>query len=110
MPPSVALPPLPPPQVVDTLGFLVGRWSVERAISDYLGGDGGTFVGSAGVRMIDAWADQAGPIGRGTGGNRTGGGDRAWYEEAGRLRFAGHDWRAGRTLRLDRQADDAVLV
>jgi hypothetical protein len=66
-------------EVEDTLGYLTGRWTLSRAITDHLTGVRGSFDGEARVRTV---------------------GRRARYEENGRLRFDRYDGDARRALDL----------
>jgi Family of unknown function (DUF6314) len=80
-----------PGLAVGTLGFLRGRWRLERSITDRRSGRRGTFAGVAWV----------------------GGGDGAavlGYHERGELRFAGHRGPASRDLLLASCPDGAADV
>lgn len=70
--------------VADTLEFLLGRWSVERRLSDLDAGRSGTFDGAAWVEPTSGRQSQDGRYAR--------------YREAGRLRLDGYDGAASRGL------------
>jgi hypothetical protein len=78
-------------RVDDTFRFLLGEWALRRTIADHRDDRRGEFEGAATVRPSGSE------------------GDRARYQETGRLRYGGYDGRAGRTLELLREGG-AVLV
>lgn len=78
-------------RVDDTLGFLLGEWSLERHLHDRLSGERAVFTGTASVTRL------RGPEGS------------ASYEERGRLRCGAHDGEATRVLELARRGA-AVLA
>jgi hypothetical protein len=84
-------------QVVDTLDFLRGKWSLERFLTDHLSRTSGRFEGSAAV------------VNRPSG---TNGGSRvqARYDEAGTLRFGHHMGPARRSLEFVRQESSVVMM
>jgi hypothetical protein len=82
---------------VDTLSFLLGTWSIERAIDDRRSGLRGTFVGTATLIALSADSDdECTP--------------RARYEEAGELSFGAYKGLARRTLDYVRRNDGAVAL
>ena len=86
--------------VADTLGFLVGRWRVERLIDDHRQGVEGSLKGKATlVELPSEPPSERGP------GPRI----RARYDEDGDLRFGSHVNHAQRSLEYHR-LDDAAAV
>jgi len=77
------------PLVPDALGFLHGRWRLERRLVDRVTGCSGTFAGTA------QFAPLGGTAGAGAGGN---GLAALTYHEHGELRFRGHRGPASRSL------------
>lgn len=74
-------------EIVDTLGFLLGTWQVDRSIEDHRSGTQGSFAGTAAFTCTDG---------------------RAHYEESGELHFGAH---VGETRRgLDYARSDATTV
>jgi hypothetical protein len=87
--------PSPPPsgmaavEIVDTLEFLLGHWTVERTVDDHRGGAAYRFSGTARVTRV--------PTG-------------ATYHESGQVSTAAHRGPARRTLGLSRHADGSVRL
>lgn len=81
-------------EIDDTLGFLAGGWALTRVIDDHL----------AGIQAVfEATAASSEPAG-----SRRG--ERARYEEAGRLRVGAYEGAARRILYLGRQGAGGVMV
>lgn len=76
-------------QVQDTLEYLPGNWTLQRAIVDHRIGVTGSFEGDGELRTE---------------------GRRGRYDERGRLRFGGYDGSAHRALDLIATPDHAVAV
>src|SRR5580692_1012137 len=86
-------------KVVDTCSFLLGKWTLERVLRDHRSGTDGRFEGSATVTIVEAPSA----------GNASDG-PRARYEEAGTLRFGGHEGPASRSLELVRLQSSVVML
>jgi hypothetical protein len=84
-------------KVVDTLNFLLGRWTLERFFTDHRSGTDGRFEGSATVT-------------RASSGLGAGVGPRAHYEEAGTVRLGRHEGPASRRLELVRLESGVVAL
>lgn len=84
-------------EVIDTLGFLLGRWKVSRSIEDHLHGIRGFFEGTV-LLTESASAGGAHPH------------TRARYEEAGELYFGSHIGHAHRSLDYHRLGEVAVML
>jgi hypothetical protein len=80
---------------VDTLGFLLGAWRLERSITDHRSGMAGSFSGEAILAAADAGAQLP---------------ERAHYEESGELQFGAHRSSARRTLDFVRLSGGCVLL
>jgi hypothetical protein len=78
---------------VDTLGFLLGMWTVERWLTDHRSGTDGRFEGS--VAIVATPSDD---------------GARARYDEVGTMRFGTHEGPASRRLELVRLESTAVML
>ncbi|HEX4009539.1 MAG TPA: DUF6314 family protein [Solirubrobacteraceae bacterium] len=76
-------------RVQDTLDYLTGEWTLDRAIVDHRGAGTGAFEGHGALRTA---------------------GRRGRYEEWGRLRLGGYDGSARRALDLIAGPDGAVAV
>jgi hypothetical protein len=91
----------------DTLGFLVGAWTVTRLIEDRRSGLSGSFAGRATL----VWAGgEPGPLvwaGGEPGPDATA---RASYREAGELRYGSYTGPAGRSLEYARLGEAAVML
>jgi hypothetical protein len=85
--------------VEDTLGFLLGRWAVERFIDDRLTGAHGVFRGEATMEEVSGHRSEAGVE------KRVG-----IYHEVGELRLGAHCGEARRELRYVAQRDGTALV
>jgi len=72
-------------EIIDTLRFLLGTWTLERSIADHRSGIRGIFEGSATLVEV--------PNGRSC--NLSGG---ARYDETGHLQFGAHTGPASRSL------------
>ncbi|WP_326692451.1 MULTISPECIES: DUF6314 family protein [unclassified Streptomyces] len=81
--------------VADVVGYLVGRWSVERAVYDRRAGVEGRFLGTADFR---AGAGPHAPEGV------------VLHEEEGQLTWDGRVYPASRSLRLRPRADGTAEV
>jgi hypothetical protein len=79
-------------EIADTLDFLLGRWTLERFLTDHRSGTEGRFEGC--LTVARAPSDQ---------------GARASYDEAGTMCFGGHEGPASRRLQLVR-LDSAVVM
>ena len=83
-------------EVVDTYGYLLGVWNVERMIEDYRCGESGVFAGSVAVCQLDSQlslipgAEAAPPRRR----------QAATYHETGTLRWSGTELACARRLLL----------
>jgi hypothetical protein len=77
-------------EIASTLEFLIGEWSIERAITDHLDRRDARFSGAATVRRSGASA--------------------AVYLEQGEVSFGAHRGPARRTLGLREQPDGTVGV
>lgn len=84
-------------EVLDTLGFLLGRWKVSRSIEDHLNSIRGSFEGTA--RLTGVPFD-GNPYPQ----------TRARYEEAGEVSFGSHVGAARRSLDYHRMDDVAVML
>jgi Family of unknown function (DUF6314) len=84
-------------EVTDPFEFLLGAWSVERAISDYESQLRGWFVGTATLRPV-----ASAPRGRQP--------RRANYDEVGRLHFGPYDGQSGRHLEYVFHEDGTILI
>ncbi len=84
--------------VPDALTFLLGRWRLDRRLTDHRAGISGRFTGTA--EFMPAPAD-------GTGAARAAG---LTYRESGQLRFGDYAGPARRFLQFVRQADGAADV
>ncbi|HEY6497633.1 MAG TPA: DUF6314 family protein [Trebonia sp.] len=85
-------------EIFDTLGFLLGHWSLERSIDDHQSGTRGSFHGIAAVVAVPPGQEPA-----------TDG--RASYHETGELRLGGYSGPASRRLEYAARPDGAgVLV
>lgn len=84
-------------EIVDTFTFLLGRWTLERFVTDHRSGMDGRFEGS--VVIAEAHTDQNHPFDR-----------RACYDETGTLHFGGHVGTASRRLELVRLEHGAVML
>jgi hypothetical protein len=84
-------------EILDTLAFLLGSWSLERSIEDHRSGTRGSFSGSA--TLVWAGAEPGLASVR-----------RARYDEAGELRFGAHTGPASRHLEYARQDGAAVMI
>ena len=83
-------------EILDTLGFLLGTWDVDRSITDQRSGTRGSFVGTAAMVAAEPGAD------RGPGG-------RARYDETGEFRFGTHAAPASRHLEYQAGADGGAV-
>jgi len=84
---------------LDTIGFLLGTWSVTRSIEDHSSGTSGAFTGTATLtEATEQPAFSSAPSGR------------ARYEEAGELRFGSYRGPAQRTLDYERLENAAAMV
>jgi hypothetical protein len=83
--------------IIDTLGFLIGRWTLERLLMDHRSGTDGRFEGDAVI--VEVQPDL----------NRTLG-PRARYDESGTLRFGRHVGPATRRLNLERIENAVVML
>lgn len=82
-------------EILDTLGFLLGTWSITRSLDDHYGGVKSSFVGHgvfAAPPTSGHWS----------------GARRARYEEYGELRFADYTGEARRNL--DYVSEEAATV
>lgn len=79
-------------QIDDTLGFLLGAWTLTRTITDHRTGVSGRFEGTA--TLLGSEDDPR----------------SARYHETGRLRYGSHDGQAKRTLHYLHQDTGCVLV
>ena len=87
--------------VVDTFGFLLGKWTLVRFLRDHRSGTDGRFEGSATATIVQAPS----------GGNAVASaGTRARYDEAGTLRFGSHVGPASRSLELVRLESAVVML
>lgn len=84
-------------KVGDTLGFLLGRWRIERWVDDHRSGARGSFEGD--VTFVEAR-----PCSGGTGG------DRALYREVGEMRWGAYTGPAARSLDYERVPGATVMV
>jgi hypothetical protein len=84
-------------KVVDTLSFLVGRWTLERSFTDHRSGTQGRFEGNATIT----------PSSSGLG---AGLGPRAHYDETGTIRFGSYEGPASRSLELVRLESAVVML
>jgi len=83
--------------IVDTLSFLVGRWTLERLIIDHRSGTDGRFDGDAVI--VEVLPGLHRPFIR-----------RARYDESGTLHFGRHVGAATRRLDLERMETSAVML
>jgi hypothetical protein len=84
-------------EIVDTFTFLLGRWTLERVVTDHRSGTDGRFEGN--VVIAEAQSDRNHPFDR-----------RARYDETGTLHFGGHVGTASRRLELVRLENAAVML
>lgn len=84
-------------EIADTFEFLLGRWSLDRTLTDGRSGDLGSFRGTGELRP----ATPASVFGRDC---------VARYQELGRLRYGSYDGTARRTLDYLRTDGGAVVV
>jgi hypothetical protein len=84
-------------EVVDTLSFLLGTWTLERSITDHRAGTHGRFEGNA------TFAGEPS-------GNNAADGGRAHYDEVGTLRFGIHTGPASRSLEYVRLESAIVML
>jgi hypothetical protein len=82
--------------VTDTLGFLVGTWTVDRSVEDHRSGISGCFQGTAVLAGIPAEDGAEGVA-------------RASYHESGELRFGAHTGPASRRLEYVRLGGAVML-
>jgi Family of unknown function (DUF6314) len=83
-------------EIDDTFSFLLGRWTLERVLTDHRSGTDGRFGGTAVIAQ--AQSGQKGPLD-----------PRARYDEDGTLRFGRHTGPASRHLELVRLESAAVM-
>lgn len=97
-------------EIADTLEYLLGTWSVRRAIADYRAGVRGSFHGTATVRLLEEGERE--PSGAPSLGHPAGaaGAAVAGYEETGSLRLGEHEGAATRQLRFTQGPDGTVMV
>jgi hypothetical protein len=96
--------------VSDTLGFLVGTWTVERSIDDHRSGISGHFQGQA--VLVACPGGEAACPGEEVARLATGAAAavaRASYQETGELRFGDHAGPARRGLDYVRQGGAVML-
>jgi hypothetical protein len=86
-----------PPQIDDTLTFLVGKWTIARAIEDHRSGIRGSFEGSA---TLAEPASARGGLQE----------ERVRYDEAGELRFGNHMVQAHRSFDYVQLNDATVMI
>jgi hypothetical protein len=84
-------------EIADTFDFLLGRWSLDRTLTDCRAADLGSFHGTGELRT----ATPASECGRDC---------VARYQELGRLRYGSYDGTARRTLDYLRTDSGAVVV
>jgi len=84
-------------KVVDTLSFLLGKWTLERVLTDYRSRTDGRFEGSATIARAQSGQDSAL-------------GTRAHYDEKGTLRFGRHVGPASRRLEFVRLESTIVML
>jgi hypothetical protein len=84
-------------KIVDTLNFLLGKWTPERFLTDHRSGTDGRFEGSVSIAGAPS-------------GQSAGFGTKAQYEEVGTMRFGRHVGPASRSLQLVRLESTIVML
>ncbi len=84
-------------EIVDTLGLLLGTWTLQRSIEDHRLGIRGWFEGRA--MLVDGTPSENSDLGV-----------RARYDEVGEIHFAAHTGRASRSLEYARLDNTAVML
>lgn len=95
---------------VETLDFLLGRWSVVRTVTDYRADVEGRFEGWADVRERTPQVPGRQGRGRQMGRSEADQARRATYEEVGRFHLARYEGAAQRHLCYRRRPDASLLV